>query len=94
MAPPTRLRPSASSGLRRGLCGSAEFWRYLWKHKNKWLPILEHMRTDWAQEIIELGREIKLVSIVLPVQPDEILYAATNAPLQNRTAALRIEDVD
>jgi len=35
------------------------------------------MRTDWAQEIIELGREIKLVSIVLPMQPDEVLRAAT-----------------
>ena len=63
------------------------------KTKN-WLPILEHMRTDWAQEIIELGREIKLVSIVLPMQPDEVLYAATNTPLQNCTTALRIEDVD
>ncbi|KKW40940.1 MAG: hypothetical protein UY90_C0067G0006 [Candidatus Peregrinibacteria bacterium GW2011_GWA2_54_9] len=45
--------------------------------RENWLPILERMRTDWAQEIIELGREIKLVSIVLPMQPDEVLRAAT-----------------
>lgn len=25
------------------------------------------MQTDWVQEIIELGREIKLVGIVLPM---------------------------
>jgi hypothetical protein len=33
----------------------------------KWLPILERMRTDWAQDIIELGREIKLVGILMPM---------------------------
>jgi hypothetical protein len=29
-----------------------------------WLPILERMRTDWAQDIVELGREIKLTGYV------------------------------
>lgn len=41
----------------------------------KWLPILEHMRTDWAQEIIELGREIKLTGFVVPVQMVELYHA-------------------
>jgi hypothetical protein len=41
----------------------------------RWLPILERMRTDWAQDIIELGREIKLTGFVVPVQMDERYYA-------------------
>lgn len=44
--------------------------------KQIWLPILEHMRTDWAQEIIELGREIKLTGFVVPIQTVEKLYHA------------------
>ncbi|MDD4286838.1 MAG: hypothetical protein PHN33_00630 [Candidatus Peribacteraceae bacterium] len=41
----------------------------------EWLPILERMRTDWAQDIIDLGREIKLTGFVVPVQMDERYYA-------------------
>jgi|GEM_PF-6811479 len=41
---------------------------------SEWLPILEHMRTDWMQEIVELGREIKLTGFVLPVQMVELYH--------------------
>ena len=56
-------------------------WRspFLEKSQNrgrkKWLPILERMRTDWAQDIIELGREIKLTGFVVPVQMVELYHA-------------------
>lgn len=47
-----------------------------------WLPILERMRTDWAQDIIELGREIKLTGYMFTSEQGMAIAAPMSSELR------------
>jgi len=44
-----------------------EDWK-LSREMGRWLPILQYMGTDWAQEIVKLGKEVSLASFSFPLK--------------------------